>query len=78
MKLMLVFSRRRLVLTALTGAVAGSVGLFVLLGATPAHACASGGNYNFNYNSNTNVNVNSNSNSNSSSTSVTIRHSVSG
>ncbi|MBX3504578.1 MAG: hypothetical protein KF895_03800 [Parvibaculum sp.] len=77
-----IYSPRRLMLTAAMFAVAGGAALFVLLGATPAHACATGGNYNFNYNynSNTNVNVNSNfnSNSNSNSTSVTIRHSVSG
>ena len=79
MKQILVFSRRHVLASAGGLAAAAGAALYVLVSATPAHAC-DGGNYNFNYNynSNTNFNSNSNSNSNSSSSSVTIRHSVSG
>lgn len=67
---MISFSRRQWMVSGGTFGLVAAAMLYVLVGATPAHACA-GGNYNFN------ENYNYNSNSNSNSTSVTIRHSVS-
>ncbi|MFA7639278.1 MAG: hypothetical protein WCY02_08200 [Parvibaculum sp.] len=69
---MLSFSRRQWMVSGGTFGLMAAGALYVLIGATPAHACA-GGNYNFNEN----YNFNSNTNYNSNSTTVTIRRSVS-
>lgn len=69
---MLSFSRRQWMVSGGTFGLMAAAVLYVLIGATSAHACASG-----NYNFNENYNFNSNTNYNSNSTTVIIRRSVS-